>query len=74
MIEENEDPCSKRLVESLCCTSLNDISYLKSIDIVKDTADGSSIIDSTRRMRFKLPGMQNDTVLRTDEGKIWLNM
>ena len=74
MIEENEDPCSKRLVESLCCTSLNDISYLKGLDIVKDMPDGGSIIDSTRRMRFKLPEMQNDTVLRTDEGKTWLNM
>ena len=74
LIEENEDPCDKRLVESLCCNSLNDISYLKSFNIVKELFDGSSIIDSTQRMRFKLPGMQNDTVLRTDEGKIWLNM
>ena len=74
MVGEHEDPCDKRLVDSLCCTSSNDISYLKGLGIVKDLPEGGSIIESNRRLRFRLPEIQNGTALRTEEGQIWLNM
>ena len=74
LMEGNEDPCDNKLLNSLCCTSGNDISHLHKVGVVKDTPQGGSTIESSREVRFKLPKIHDDIPSFGKESQVWLNV
>ena len=74
LTERSEGPCYHELLNSLCCTSSNDILHLRRVGVVKDMPQGGSTIESSREVRFKLPKIHSDTVFAAKHSQLWLNV
>ena len=66
-------PWVKQLLDAMCCSSIDDISHLKELNMVQDIPGGGSIIEASPRKRFKLPKL-NGSKRSSKEYQSWLNM